>query len=110
VIDPVAGAWPESKDGSIKAKAERAQEKGMRFIYLVNIPSQLPCGYFDLTKSQDDYQPCRVTDRQNHFTFFWKGSSFSPAQFSFFLCGWFGNSTLGASIGSGAERGEFLAR
>jgi hypothetical protein len=43
VIDPVAGAWPESKDGSIKAIAERAQVKGMRFVKLVAIPNELPC-------------------------------------------------------------------
>ena len=43
VIDPVAGAWPESKDGSINANAERAQERGMRFVKLVTIPSELPC-------------------------------------------------------------------
>src|SRR5208337_3395112 len=43
VIDPVAGAWPESKEGSIQANAKRIEERRMHFIELVNIPGTLTC-------------------------------------------------------------------
>jgi hypothetical protein len=52
VIDPVAGAWPKSKDGSTKANAERAAQKGMRFVRFVDTPAELLNSSFELTKVQ----------------------------------------------------------
>jgi hypothetical protein len=61
-MDPVAGAWPESQEGSIQANAKRTEERRRHFIELVNTPGTLPyCRLFELTKNQDGCQPCRVT-------------------------------------------------
>jgi hypothetical protein len=48
-MEPVAGAWADSKDGSIKANAERTATKGMRFVRFVDTPAQLLNWSFELT-------------------------------------------------------------
>jgi hypothetical protein len=48
VIDPVAGAWAESRPGSKQTNAKRAQEEGMRLVKLLDTPDELLCE-FELT-------------------------------------------------------------
>src|SRR5208282_367891 len=49
VIDPVAGAWPESAEGSRQANAHSAKKTGMSFMCLVNIPSRFDRFLLELT-------------------------------------------------------------
>jgi hypothetical protein len=51
-MEPVAGAWADSKDGSIKANAAKAQERGTRFVRFVGTPGESLYWSFELTKVQ----------------------------------------------------------
>jgi hypothetical protein len=51
-MDPVAGAWAESKDGSIKATAERTAARRMRLVSFADTPTKLLNWSFELTKVQ----------------------------------------------------------
>jgi hypothetical protein len=49
VIDPVAGAWPESAEGSRQANAQSPKKIGMNFMCLVNIPRRFARFLLELT-------------------------------------------------------------
>jgi hypothetical protein len=49
-MDPVAGAWAKSKDGSIKATAERTAARRMRLVSFADTPVESLYWSFELTK------------------------------------------------------------
>jgi hypothetical protein len=49
-MEPVAGAWADSKDGSIKANAERTAAGRMRLVSFADTPGESLYWSFELTK------------------------------------------------------------
>jgi hypothetical protein len=49
-MEPVAGAWAESKDGSIKANTERTAASRMRLVSFADTPGESLYWSFELTK------------------------------------------------------------
>jgi hypothetical protein len=51
-MDPVAGAWAKSQDGSMKANAERTAASRIRFVSFADTPGESLYWSFELTKVQ----------------------------------------------------------